>query len=122
MITSVKHVSIPVKDQDKALKFYTETLGFEVAVDAEFVPGEQRWIELKIPGADTLIVLFTLEGHEERVGTRSNIIFTSDNIAKTYGDLKARGVLFTEDLKEESWGTYATFQDLDGNTFLLSST
>ncbi|NGX48399.1 MAG: hypothetical protein K1000chlam3_01790 [Chlamydiae bacterium] len=122
MITAVKHVSIPVKDQDKALKFYTEKLGFEVAVDAEFVPGEQRWIELKVPGAETMVVLFTSEGHEDRIGTFSNIIFTSEDIRKTYEDLKARGVEFTEDVTEESWGTYAIFKDPDGNTFCLSST
>lgn len=119
MITCVKHVSIPVKDQDQALKFYTEKLGFEVLVDAPM--GPQRWIELKIPGADTEVVLFTPEGHEDRVGTFSNIIFKSDDIQKTYKDLKAKGVKFTKELTEEPWGTFALFQDPEGNTFCLSS-
>jgi catechol 2,3-dioxygenase-like lactoylglutathione lyase family enzyme len=57
MIRGVKIVSIPVKNQDAALKFYTEKLGFKVATDQEMAPGGQRWIELKIPGADTNLAL-----------------------------------------------------------------
>src|SRR5262249_35173695 len=45
MIRGVKFVSIPVTDQDRALKFYTETLGFRLVTDQPFSP-EQRWIEL----------------------------------------------------------------------------
>lgn len=48
VIRGVKIVSIPVKNQDVSLKFYTEKLGFKVATDQEFGPG-QRWIELMIP-------------------------------------------------------------------------
>ncbi|MBS0629241.1 MAG: VOC family protein [Verrucomicrobia bacterium] len=119
MISGVKHVSIPVKNQDKALKFYTEKLGFEVLMDAEF--DSQRWIELKIPGGETQVVLFTPEGHEDRVGTFSNIVFMSDDIQNTVKELRAKGVKFTKDLTEEHWGTYALFEDAEGNTFCLSS-
>ena len=52
MIRGVKIVSIPVRNQDVALQFYTEKIGFKVATDQPFGPG-QRWIELLIPGADT---------------------------------------------------------------------
>ncbi|MCI0382298.1 MAG: VOC family protein [Chlamydiae bacterium] len=120
MITNVKHVTIPVRNQDVALKFYTEKLGFKVAVDVGFGEG-QRWIELTIPNADTQIVLFTPEGHEDRIGTASNIIFTSKDIKKTYKELKAKGVEFIQAPTEESWGTYALFKDVDGNVFCLSS-
>lgn len=119
MISGVKHVSIPVKDQDRALKFYTEKLGFELLVDAEM--GPQRWIELKIPGGETQVVLFTPEGHEDRVGTFSNVVFMSDDIQKTFKELKAKGVKFKGELKEEPWGTYAILEDSEGNTFCLSS-
>ncbi len=68
MIRGVKIVSIPVGNQDVALKFYTEKLGFKVATDQEMAPGGQRWIELKIPGADTNLALFTPPGHENRIG------------------------------------------------------
>jgi catechol 2,3-dioxygenase-like lactoylglutathione lyase family enzyme len=50
MIKSIKFGSIPVRDQDRALKFYTEKLGFNIQTDQPM--GEQRWIELGIPGAE----------------------------------------------------------------------
>ena len=67
MIRGIKIASIPVHNQDAALKFYTEKLGFKVVTDQPF-DGKQRWIELLIPGAETWIALFTPEGHEDRVG------------------------------------------------------
>jgi catechol 2,3-dioxygenase-like lactoylglutathione lyase family enzyme len=66
MITRVKFIGIPVRNQDAQLKFYTEKLGFQILTDQPL--GKQRWIELKIPRAETAIVLFTPEGHEDRVG------------------------------------------------------
>jgi len=53
-------VRIPVKDQDAALKFWTEKVGLKVATDQEMGPG-QRWIELSVPGAETGLALFTLK-------------------------------------------------------------
>ena len=59
MIKGIKFVNIPVADQSRALAFYTEKLGFTVATNQPMGPGGQRWIELKIPGADTRVSLFT---------------------------------------------------------------
>ena len=56
MTTRVLSVSIPVPDQDRALKFYTEVLGCEVRVDAEIWPGA-RLIEVVPPGSDVGLVL-----------------------------------------------------------------
>src|SRR5437870_5102046 len=78
MIKAVKFVSIPVRDQSKALEFYTKKLGFQILTDQPF--GAQRWIELLIPGADTGVVLFTSPGQEDRIGTFSNIAFWSDDV------------------------------------------
>ncbi len=117
----IKHVTIPVKNQDRALDFYTKKLGFEVFVDAAFGEG-QRWIELKLPGAETQVVLFTAEGQEDRIGTPSNIIFSCDDIEKKYQELKGRGVEFVQPPTQESWGTYALFKGVDGNLFCLSTT
>ena len=60
MIRGISVVSIPVRDQDAALKFYTEKLGFKVLTDQPF--GSQRWIELLIPRAESKLALFTPEG------------------------------------------------------------
>ena len=71
MIRRLKFVSIPVRNQDASLKFYTEKLGFKVATDQPF-NGKQRWIELLIPGAETGFVLFTPDGHERSASAMSS--------------------------------------------------
>jgi catechol 2,3-dioxygenase-like lactoylglutathione lyase family enzyme len=119
MIKTISVVSIPVRDQSKALEFYTKKLGFQIVTDQPF--GAQRWIELGIPGAETRLALFTPPGQEARIGTFSNIGFIADDMEKTYKTLTERGVEFENPPKKESWGTSAVFKDLDGNTFALSS-
>jgi len=74
-----------------------------------------------IPGAETEVVLFTPDGHEDRIGGFMNMSFWSDNVEKTYEQLKAKGVEFMSPPKKEPWGTFATFKDPDGNQFVLSS-
>jgi predicted enzyme related to lactoylglutathione lyase len=119
MIRGIKFIGIPVRDQDVALKFYTESLGFKVTTDQPF--GKQRWIELMIPGADTGLSLFTPEGHEKRIGDFQSISFWCDDVFATADALKQRGVAFVQDPKNEVWGSVAIFADTDGNKFVLSS-
>ena len=117
----VKMVSIPVANQEKALKFYTEKLDFKVETNESFGEGK-RWIELSAPNSNTRIVLFTVPGQEDRIGTFSNIVFTCDNVQKAYDTLKSRGVEFTQEPTKQPWGgTTSLFKDLDGNIFCLSS-
>lgn len=120
MIRGVKIASIPVKNQDVSLKFYTEKLGFKVATDQPMGNG-QRWIELKIPGADTLLALFTPEGHENRIGGFQPMTFWCDDVMTTAQTLKSKGVVFAEEPRTEPWGTMGIFKDPDGNQFVLSS-
>lgn len=120
MIRSIKFASVQVRDQNEALKFYTEKLGFAIATDQPF-DDSQRWIELRIPGAETRLVLFTPQGQEDRIGTPSNVVFASDDVATTYDELTERGVPFDSEPTEQPWGTFATFSDPDGNQFVLSS-
>lgn len=120
MIKSVKFVSIPCHDQQRTLEFFAEKLGFSVLTDQPFSEG-QRWIELRIQGSQTGVVLFTPEAHKSWIGGFSNITFTADDVEKTYQELKARGVEFDGPPKKEPWGTYALFKDPDGTSFCLSS-
>lgn len=119
MIKQLKFVSIPTSDQDRALAFWTGPMGFAVATDQPM--GGQRWIELSIPGAQTRIVLFTPEGHEDRVGSFFNGSFQCDDVDYTYRQLSERGVQFEGQPERQPWGTFAKFRDPDGNTFVLSS-
>lgn len=115
MIKAVKFVSIPVRDQDRALGFYTGKLGFEVLTDQPF-DDQNRWIELGIPGAETRLVLFA-SGQQEGC----HITFLSHNVAHTYEELRQRGVEFVRQPQTEHWGTSAIFRDTEGNTLVLSS-
>jgi catechol 2,3-dioxygenase-like lactoylglutathione lyase family enzyme len=121
MIRGIKFISIPVKNQDAALKFYTDALGFKIVTDQKFIPGGQRWIELSIPGADSGISLFTPEGHEDRIGTFQPMSFWCDDVFQTSDVLKQKGVKFFQEPKKEAWGTSAIFEDLEANKFVLSS-
>jgi len=118
MIRQLKFVGIPTRDQDKALAFWTGKMGFKVATDQPM--GTQRWIELSIPGAQTGIVLFTPEGHEDRIGTFFNGSFQCDDTDYTYRQLHERGVDISPPEKQP-WGSFCRFRDPDGNSFILSS-
>lgn len=120
MIKSLKFVTIPTSDQDRALTFWTDKMGFRIVTDQPMGP-DQRWIELGIPGAETGVVLFTPEGQEDRVGTFFNGSFACDNVDYTYRQLSERGVVFEGPPEKQSWGTFAKFRDPDGNVFVLSS-
>ena len=120
MIRGIDLVSIPVRNQDASLKFYTERLGFKVLTDQPFTP-EQRWIELLIPGAESRLALFTPEGHENRIGTFQPVTFWCDDVFATAKILKSKGVEFAAEPKAEVWGNMAIVKDLDGNQFALSS-
>ena len=86
MITQLKFVGIPTSDQERALRFYTEKLGFSVSTDQPF-NDTQRWIELRIGSSPTRVVLFTPEGHENRVGTFFNGSFACDDVQATFRQL-----------------------------------
>ena len=120
MIRGIKFTSIPVRDQDVSLRFFTEKLGFKVATDQPF-SDKQRWIELMIPGADTRLVLFTPDGFEDRIGGFQPISFWCSDVMATAKEMRAKGVEFAKEPKAEHWGTSAVFKDPDGNQFVLSS-
>jgi predicted enzyme related to lactoylglutathione lyase len=120
VITQLKFVGIPTRDQDRALKFYTEKMGFTVSTDQVF-DAKQRWIELRIANSATRVVLFTPEGHESRIGTFFNGSFACDDVAGTHRQLTARGVEFVSGPQKQPWGEFAVFKDPDGNQFVLSS-
>jgi catechol 2,3-dioxygenase-like lactoylglutathione lyase family enzyme len=119
MIRGVKFVSIPVTDQDRALAFYTNILGFRLLTDQPFNEN-QRWLELGIPGADTRIVLFRF-GDNLQPGGMLNVTLWSDDVEGTAQELKAKGVEFVMEPKRMPYGVTSIFKDIDGNRIVLSS-
>jgi predicted enzyme related to lactoylglutathione lyase len=120
LIKGIKFLGVCVRDQARALQFYTEKLGFKVRNNQPF-EGGQRWIELEIPGAETGVVLFTPKGQEDRIGTFVNTSLWTDDLDGTYEELKGKGVEFTTPPTKQFWGSFAMFKDPDGNSFVLAT-
>jgi predicted enzyme related to lactoylglutathione lyase len=119
VITKARSVGIYVTDQQRALDFYTQKLGFQLLQDQPMGPemGAARWIVVAPPGAETPFVLFTPPGNESRVGGFHNVVFDTDDLKATYETLRAKGVEFTEAPAQMPWGWWAQFKDPDGNEF-----
>jgi catechol 2,3-dioxygenase-like lactoylglutathione lyase family enzyme len=103
MITHVKFVSVPTRDQDRALKFWTERVGFQVATDQPF-NDKQRWIELRIGSSETRVVLFVFDEQGLKPGMPFNGALACDNVERTYDELLARGVEFVSAPQKQPWG------------------
>jgi predicted enzyme related to lactoylglutathione lyase len=116
VIDAVAFVSINVADQDRAKKFYTEQLGFELVLDVPMGDADgPHWIEVRPPGARTHIVLY----HDpESAGSFGPCVFDTDDITATAADLKAKGVEILEEPRLAEWGSWwARFRDSEGNEF-----
>ena len=120
MIVGVKFVSVPTRDQDRALAFYMEKLGFRLITDQPFGP-DRRWIELGIGHSDTRFVLFTPPGEQENVGGRFSGALACDDVEATHRQLTERGVAFEAPPTRQPWGVFAVMLDSEGNRFVLSS-
>jgi catechol 2,3-dioxygenase-like lactoylglutathione lyase family enzyme len=133
MITKMSHVLIWVKNQQEALEFYRDKLGFEVDTDAAMGP-DFRWLTMRIkdqPGFEIILMepkAGMLLDEESAAQLRSLIdkgvlgggVFDADDIYKTYDALKARGVEFKGPPSVQEWGTATVLKDNSGNWFSLS--
>ena len=136
MLKQVSHVNVWVHDQDEALDFYTDKLGFEVRDDVTLEQfGNYRWLTvgpvtqpdlqfiLSLPGPPALdpdvareLMALVARGAVSGGGT---VIFNSDDVRATYEDLTSRGVEFTQEPMERSYGIDAAFRDPSGNAFRI---
>jgi predicted enzyme related to lactoylglutathione lyase len=126
VITNPKFVGMYIEDQDRAKRFWTETVGWECPLDQPMGPGDDadRWIEVHPPAGGTYLVLFTPPEHRDRVGSFGPVWFDCDDLDGTYDELKAKGVEFESEPKVAEWDPtmrYATFVDSEGNRFGFSA-
>jgi catechol 2,3-dioxygenase-like lactoylglutathione lyase family enzyme len=133
MLNQLANVQVWVNDQDEALAFYTDKLGFEVREDVT-VPelGNFRWLSVGVPGQDVAIVLMAVPGapvfdDETRQqildllakGASGGLFFTTEDCQASYEELAARGVEFTQEPTEQPYGVDAGFRDPSGNQFRM---
>jgi catechol 2,3-dioxygenase-like lactoylglutathione lyase family enzyme len=109
-ITRIGTVLVPVGDQDRALRFFTETLGFETRIDGVFGEGE-RWIEVAPPAAETTIALVDSQANE--------VSFATDDADAAHAELLARGADVDAEVLRLGEGVppMFAFRDQDGNRF-----
>ena len=114
-ITRIGTVIVPVSDQDRALEFYVDTLGFEKRLDGPFGEGG-RWVEVAPPGAATTIALIPRGDGDP---TETEVSFATTNAEADHARLRARGV--DADAELIRMGEFVppmfTFRDPDGNRF-----
>ena len=112
----IQTVTIPVADQDRALAFYRDVLGFDVRADTSF--GDQRWLSVAPAGST---VDFTLHppfpGHAGP-GWQQGIVLHTDDIETVITTLRHAGV-DVSDAEHVRWGIQTQFTDPDGNGFVL---
>lgn len=132
MITKMSHATIYVKNQQEALEFYRDKLGFEVDTDA-MMGADFRWLTMKIKGQPGFEIILAepkagfLLDQESAAQLRALMdkgmlgggVFETDDIQKTYEELKARGVEFKGPPTTQSWGTATVMKDNSGNWFSL---
>jgi predicted enzyme related to lactoylglutathione lyase len=124
-----------VHDQDEALAFYTQKLGWEVRSDVTLAElGDFRWLTVAPPSQpDIAVVLMAIPGPpvfdsetSAQVaelmgkGAAGTVFLTTDDCQASYEELKGRGVEFTEAPEERPYGIDAGFRDPSGNHFRLT--
>jgi catechol 2,3-dioxygenase-like lactoylglutathione lyase family enzyme len=90
-ITQVGTVFVPVADQDRALQFYLDKLGFEKRGDHPY-GGGHRWIEVAPPGSALAIALVGPSEGESAGGGETHCAFATQDIEADHATLRARGV------------------------------
>jgi catechol 2,3-dioxygenase-like lactoylglutathione lyase family enzyme len=126
MFTALTHTFLYVLDQDEALDFYVGKLGLEVHTDADLDFG--RWLTVNVPGRpESELVLAAPEmGHDAETaseiralvakGGGSGLIFSVDDCRRTYEELVAKGVEFTQEPTEHFYGIDCGLRDPFGNS------
>lgn len=122
MITTVSKVVVPVDDQQRALEFWTERVGF--ALERDEVYGDERWIEVAPPGGGPVLVLSPRRADQARADVaemlpHSPAFFTCRDVRQTYREMTERGVEFTAAPAQTHFGWWSLFTDQDGTRYAL---
>ncbi len=125
MITAVTHFTRYVRDEDEALTFYRDVLGFELHTDNSMGPGK-RWLTVCLPHQkDFQIVLYNPSGWMEtsesrdfalsQIGKQAQLFLSTDDLDGLYTQLKNHGSQIVREINQMPWGRDLTFRDLYGD-------
>jgi len=118
-VSRIGTVVIPVSDQDRAIEFYVERLGFEKRADIPFGDG-YRWVEVYPPNGTTGIALAPPQ-NADQVGVQTGISLTTDDIDATHAHMKALNVDVDAEVARmgEPVPPMFWFRDPDQNTLMV---
>lgn len=119
-VTHIQLASLPVADQERALHFYVDVLGFDLVRDNPMGP-DRRWVQVAPPGAQTSITLVTWFPTMPPGSTKGTVLET-DDLDADVAALTARGVNLEGGVQSQPWGRFVTFDDPDGNGIVLQET
>ncbi len=133
MIRKMSHATIFVTNQDEALSFYRDKLGFQVHTDAK-VGDDFRWLTLNVPDQPgfEIVLMEPKPGMLMDDATAAQLraimakgvlgagVFNTDDCRKTYEELKSKGVEFLSEPTDRPYGVEAVFKDNSGNWFSLT--
>lgn len=124
-MNKIGHITLLVKDQDEALKFYTEKLGFQKRQDT-VLWGNMRWVTVSPKNQTDLELTFVVTDSEDKrkalgkqAGDHVFLTLETDDCRKDYKAMKAKGVKFYGKPEKQAWGVEVVFEDLYGNLFDL---
>jgi catechol 2,3-dioxygenase-like lactoylglutathione lyase family enzyme len=125
MYQNIAHVAIVVRDYDEAIAYYTSALGFHLVEDTP-LGGGKRWVLVRPPGSTGTCLLLARAAspaQESRIGNQTGgrvfLFLHTDDFWRDYNAMKARGVEFIQEPREEAYGRVVVFVDLLGNKWDL---
>ncbi|HLY50448.1 MAG TPA: VOC family protein [Solirubrobacteraceae bacterium] len=116
MITELHTVTLYVADQDRAKRFYVDTLGFELRADQPGLGAIGRWIEVAPAGSQTAFMLADAAGwhKQDRIGNSADVTLRCEDSRALHADLAAKEVPVTAP-QTERFGTFIDITDPDGH-------
>jgi catechol 2,3-dioxygenase-like lactoylglutathione lyase family enzyme len=124
-MSRIVQLALLVRDYDEAIDFYTRALGFEVLEDSPRGNGK-RWVRVGPAGnggAALLLARAATPEQEIAIGNQSGgrvfLFIETDDFARDYARMQSEGVRFTEQPRQEAYGTVVVFLDLYGNKWDL---
>jgi len=121
-------ITIVVDDYDRAIRFFTDVLGFDLAEDSPSLTNDgrpKRWVVVRPPGGETGILLARADGERQaaavgrQAGGRVGFFLRVDDFAAAYQRMTAAGVEFLTEPRTEPYGRVAVFADIWGNRWDL---
>lgn len=118
-ISQIGTVIVPVSDQDRAIEFYVQKLGFEKRNDTPFGNGD-RWVEVAPPGASTTLAIVAPRGGEP-VGIETRVGWATDDADASHASLQAQGVDVDAEVMRmgDPVPPMFFFRDPDANKFMV---